>query len=136
MDGTLILTISVAALVYGVVAYIFLPMAWRHHEHQPGLAQRPMVTQTKQGIPGDPLNVGLVGEHDTIILAMNDAGWFPADPVTVTSSVKIVGSVLLKRPYEHAPVSPLFMPGGSRIWPSKNPPARAPTAVTMSVSGR
>ena len=111
MDGTLILTIAVAALVYGVVAYILLPMAWRHHEHQPGLAQRPMVTHTKQGIPGDALNVGLVGERDSIIRAMNEAGWFPADPVTLTSSVKIVGSVLLKRPYEHAPVSPLFYAG-------------------------
>ena len=111
MDGTLILTIAIAALVYGVIAYIFLPMAWRHHEHQPGLAERPMVTHTKQGIPGDALNVGLVGERDTIIRAMNDAGWFPADPVTLTSSVKIIGSVLLKRPYEHAPVSPLFYAG-------------------------
>ncbi len=111
MDGNLILTIAIAALIYGVIAYVFLPMAWHHHEHQPGLAKHPMVTQTKQGIPGDALNVGLVGERDAIIRAMNDAGWFPADPVTLTSSVKIVGSVLLKRPYEHAPVSPLFYSG-------------------------
>ncbi|MFN3350223.1 LssY C-terminal domain-containing protein [Pseudorhodoplanes sp.] len=111
MDGSVILTIAVAVLVYAVVAYIFLPMAWRHHEHQPGLAQHPMVTHTKQGIPGDALNVGLVGERDAVIRAMNEAGWFPADPVTLTSSVKIVGSVLLKRPCEHAPVSPLFYAG-------------------------
>ena len=58
MDGTIILTAMIAALVYGVIAYVFLPMAWRHHEHQPGLAERPMVTHTKQGIPGDALNVG------------------------------------------------------------------------------
>jgi hypothetical protein len=108
MDGTIIFYATIALLVYGIVAYIFLPMAWTHHERQPGLAQKPMVTCTKQGIPGDALNVGLVGERDTIIRAMNEAGWFPADPVTLTSSVKIVGSVLLKRPYEHAPVSPLL----------------------------
>ena len=108
MDPSLITLIVIAALVYGVVAYVFLPMTWHHHEHQPGLAKHPMVTQTKQAIPGDALNVGLVGERDAI---MNDAGWFPADPVTLTSSVTIIGSVLLKRPYEHAPVSPLFYAG-------------------------
>lgn len=111
MGATIILTAAIAALVYGAVAYVLLPMAWTHHERQPGLAARPMVTTTKQGIPGDALNVGLVGERDTVIRAMNQAGWFPADPVTVASSVKIVGSVLLKRPYDHAPVSPLFYNG-------------------------
>jgi hypothetical protein len=111
MGTTIILTAAIAALVYGAVAYFLLPMAWTHHEHQPGLAERPMVTQTKQGIPGDALNIGLVGERDAVVRAMNEAGWVPADPVTVTSSVKIVGSVLLKRPYEHAPVSPLFYAG-------------------------
>lgn len=111
MDGHILHLVAVAVVVYAVVAYIVLPILWTHREHQPGLAQKPMVTHTKQGIPGDALNVGLVGEHDTIVRAMNDAGWFPADPVTLTSSVKIIGSVLLKRPYEHAPVSPLFYDG-------------------------
>lgn len=111
MSATIILIAAIAALLYGVVAYILLPMAWTHHERQPGLAAHPMVTLTKQGIPGDALNVGLVGDRDTVIRAMNEAGWVPADPVTITSSVKIVGSVLLKRPYEHAPVSPLFYAG-------------------------
>jgi len=111
MSATIIVTAVVAALLYGVVAYILLPMAWTHHEHQPGLATRPMVTQTKQGIPGDALNVGLVGERDAVIRAMNEASWFPADPITLRSSVEIVGSVLLDRPYKHAPVSPLYYQG-------------------------
>lgn len=108
MDGHIITIVAVAVLVYAVVAYIVLPLLWTRRERQPGLAQKPMVTHTKQGIPGDALNVGLVGEHDTIIRAMNEAGWFPADPITLKSSVRIVGSVLLDRPYKHAPVSPLF----------------------------
>jgi hypothetical protein len=39
---------------------------------------------------------------------MNAAGWYPADPVTLRSSIEIAGSVLLDRPYRDAPVSPLF----------------------------
>jgi len=39
---------------------------------------------------------------------MNAAGWYPADPVTLRSSIEIVGSVLLDRPYRDAPVSTLM----------------------------
>jgi len=106
-----ILTAAIAALLYGAVAYLILPAAWTHHEHQPGLAQKPMVTRTKQGIPGDALNVGLVGTKETVNRAMQLAGWYPADPIDMESSVEIVGSVLLDRPYKRAPVSPLYYEG-------------------------
>ena len=107
----IMLTIVAVAFLYGVLAYIILPAAWTHHEHQPGLAARPMVTQTKQGIPGDPLNAGLVGTREDVIRAMHAAGWFPADPITLKSSIAIIGSVLLDRPYRQAPVSPLYYEG-------------------------
>lgn len=98
-------------IVWGALAYILLPAMWAHHERQPGLAGKPMVTRTSQGIPGDPINVGLVGEHAEVVRAMHDAGWYPADPVTLKSSIAIIGSVVLDRPYRHAPVSPLFYEG-------------------------
>src|SRR5580698_6567513 len=96
---------------YLVLTYLLLPALWRHHEHEPGLASLPMVTRTGTGIPGDPLNVGLVGGRDDILHAMDAAGWFPADPVTLRTSVEIVGSVILDRPYRDAPVSPLYYQG-------------------------
>ena len=67
-----------------------------------------MVTLTAQGIPGDPINVGLVGDDKDVLCAMQAAGWFPADPVTLRSSIEIAGSVLLDRPYRDAPVSNLY----------------------------
>ena len=70
-----------------------------------------MVTHTREGIPGDPINVGLVGSQDDVLCAMHAAGWYPADPVTLRTSIAIVGSVLLDRPYRTAPVSPLFFQG-------------------------
>jgi hypothetical protein len=106
------LAIVIAVIAtYGIAAYIVLPLLWTHYEHQRALANLPMVTRTAQGIAGDPLNVGLVGARETVLCAMHAAGWFPADPITFRSSVEIIGSVVLDRPYRDAPVSPLFYLG-------------------------
>jgi LssY C-terminus len=96
---------------YGLLAYIILPALWTHHEHQKGLANLPMMTLTGQGIPGDAINVGLIGEQRDVVCAMHAAGWFPADPITLKSSIQIVGSVLLDRQYKDAPVSNLYYLG-------------------------
>ena len=98
-------------LGYTVLAYLALPALWSHYEHQRGLADLPMVTRTAQDIPGDPINVGLIGDKRDVLCAMQAGGWYPADPVTARSSVEIIGSVLLDRPYRQAPVSPLFYLG-------------------------
>jgi hypothetical protein len=100
-----------AVMAYTLLAYLLLPAIWTHHEHQKRLADLPMVTLTAQGIPGDPINVGLVGDTKDVLCAMHAAGWYPADPVTLRSSIEIVGSVLLDRPYRDAPVSPLYYLG-------------------------
>jgi hypothetical protein len=97
--------------IWLLLAYVILPFAWRHYEHQPGLADAPKTTITAQGIPGDPLNVGLIGTESELVHAMLGAGWSPADPVTLRTSVRIARSVLLDRPYVDAPVSPLFVFG-------------------------
>jgi len=101
----------VAVIAYTALAYLLLPLFWTHYEHQKGLADLPMVTRTAQGIPGDPINVGLIGDTKDVLCAMQAAGWYPADPVTLRSSIEIAGSVLLDRPYRDAPVSPLFWLG-------------------------
>lgn len=98
-------------LVWAALAYVMLPRLWTHHERQPGIRHMPMVTQTRQGIPGDPIDVGLVGTREDVIRAMVAAGWMPADPVTLKSSIAIIGSVLLNRPDPQAPVSPLYYDG-------------------------
>lgn len=106
-----IVTALFIAAAYALLAYVVLPAAWTHYEHQKGLAGRPMVTQTAQGIPGDALNVGLVGSREDVIRAMHDAGWYPADPVTLKTSLEIIGSVVFDRSYKTAPVSPLYHDG-------------------------
>jgi LssY C-terminus len=103
-----LIILAVVLVAYGIIAYIVLPLTWTHYEHQKGLAGLTMVTRTAQDIPGDPINVGLVGTKDDVLCAMHAAAWYPADPITFRSSVEIVGSVILDRPYRDAPVSNLF----------------------------
>ena len=106
------LVIVLGVLVaYLMLAYLMLPGLWRHHEHEPGLASLPMVTRTASGIPGDALNVGLVGDKEDVVRAMHAATWYPADPITLRTSIEIVDSVMLDRPYRDAPVSPLYYEG-------------------------
>jgi hypothetical protein len=104
-------TVAAGALAYFLLAYIIMPRLWYHHEHQPGLAAKPAVTTTPSGIPGDPLNVGLVGEKPDVIRSLAKAGWYPADPITLKSSIEIAGSVVFDRPYHEAPVSTLIYDG-------------------------
>ncbi len=114
-------------LVYLSVAYFVAPTYWRHHEHQSGLADKPMVTTTSLGIPGDALNVGIEGERSDLICAMIDSGWRPADPVTMISSLKIASSVLMHYSYQAAPVSPLFWDGRKQDLAFEKPSGVSPS---------
>ena len=111
---------------YGLLAYVLLPAFWTHYEHQKELADLPMVTRTAQDIPGDPINVGLVGDTRDVLCAMHAAGWYPADPITLRSSIGIVDSVLLDRPYREAPVSNLYYLGRREDLAFEKPDGRSP----------
>ncbi|MCL5097258.1 MAG: LssY C-terminal domain-containing protein [Candidatus Omnitrophica bacterium] len=96
---------------YGSIAYGLMPTLWEHYENYPAWKTAPRRTQTREGIPGDVLNAGLVGSRTELVRAMLDAGWHPADPITLHSSLDIARSVLLGRPYPTAPVSNLYLWG-------------------------
>src|ERR1700757_1702998 len=71
-----VLMVLIAILLgYTSLAYIVLPAFWTHYEHQRGLATLPMVTRTAQGIPGDPINIGLIGDEREVLCAMNARCW-------------------------------------------------------------
>jgi hypothetical protein len=107
------LRLALAVLgVYLVTAYVILPRMWhRHEERHPALLDAPDITHTASGIPGDPLNVALVGSEQDVHLAMHAAKWFPADPITFESSLRIAVGVVFKRPDPDAPVSNLYLWG-------------------------
>ena len=48
------------------------------------------------------------GVNEDVLRGMHEAGWFPADPITLRTSIEIVGSVVLDRPA-------LFITTGKRM---------------------
>jgi len=101
--------IAFVVAVWALVAYLAAPFIWSELER--GTAPLPMLTTTPLGIPGDPVNLGLVGTEAEIVRAFHAIGWRPADSVTLKSAVEIGLSVLLDRPYADAPVSNLIYDG-------------------------
>jgi LssY C-terminus len=79
--------------------------------HLPAMATMPTITRAPDGLPGDPLNVALIGSEADIQRAFAAAGWHPADPITLRSSLAIAGSVVLDRPDPEAPMSTLLLFG-------------------------
>jgi hypothetical protein len=124
--GALGVFLALCAGVYFALAYGLAPYFWRHFEHQQAIADLPMTSVTRLGFAGDPLNVGLEGSREDVLCAMNAAGWSPADPLTLKSSLKIVGSVLLDRPYPQAPVSNLYYQGRSEDLAFEKPSGKSP----------
>jgi hypothetical protein len=94
-----------------LLAYMILPAVWRHYEHHPALENAPKTTLTAQDIPGDPLNIALIGTEVDLVQAMLGSGWHAADAITLKSSIRIASSVVRNRPYVDAPVSSLFVFG-------------------------
>jgi len=103
--------ILLGLVAYVALAYLVVPAIWRHHERHPGLAVAPLVTRTSADIPGDPINVALVGTRDRVVAALEAAGWHSASPLGLRSDLGIAESVLLDRPDPTAPVSDLYLFG-------------------------
>ena len=75
----------------------------------PALARAPRVTMTKHGNAGDPVNVAFVGSEEELHRTLAAAGWYAADPITLKTSLRIAADVVLRKPYDHAPVSDLLL---------------------------
>ncbi len=107
--------VALAILIVGggyfLAAYEIVPDMWFWHYGKDTAASQEMLTVTPQGIPGDPINVGLVGSKSDVLHAFAAAKWDPADAITLRSSIEIGASVVLDRPYPDAPVSPLMFDG-------------------------
>ncbi len=99
---------TLAILIWALLAYVVLPAAWKLFEHLHPTANSGLRTRTGAGIPGDPLNLALVGTKTELIAAMTQAGWHRADPLTLGSGIKIAGSVIFGWAYDTAPVSTLY----------------------------
>lgn len=98
-------------VLWAILAYVFLPRFYRLMtaifvpDYFIGRAR------TSDGLLGDIINLAWNGTDINIHRVMQDAGWVLSQPVTLKSSLGIIGSVLLRKPYPQAPVSPLYLFG-------------------------
>jgi hypothetical protein len=101
-----------AVLGYLIAAYVILPLVWRFYVHRhPALDDVPGITETGSGIPGDPLNVGVIGTEEELKSLMEAAHWRAADPLSLRSDVRIAEDTVLDKSYDQAPVSSLYLFG-------------------------
>jgi hypothetical protein len=83
----------------------------RYAHHHPAFDAIPGITHTAIDMPGDPLNVSLIGTEAELKKLMLAASWYPADSLTWHSCLEIAEASVLKRPYDDAPVSSLYLFG-------------------------
>lgn len=104
--------VGLLVVVYLAIAYLMLPGYWDVYERlHPALKNAPGVTHTTVGIPADPINVAMIGTKKDLITAMLAAKWYPADPLSLKSSLEIAADTVFRRPYVEAPVSSLYLFG-------------------------
>lgn len=106
----LLATVFFFAVIYLIAAYILAPTFW-HLRLRGFELPNELLTTTRIGLQGDPINFGLIGTKAEVLASFNAAGWHPASPTTFLSSVEIGLSVLLHVSDPGAPVSTLLFQG-------------------------
>jgi LssY C-terminus len=98
-------------VTYGLAAYIILPRVIRLGLK---ILQRKLVpsyTITGDGLPGDPVNLALVGTLPQLRAAFATLGWSEADRLGLASSWRMIQAFVLNAPYPTAPFSTLYLFG-------------------------
>jgi hypothetical protein len=103
--------ILAVGVTYGIAAYLILPRIIRfglrilQHQHVPSY------TITGDGLPGDPVNVALVGTLPQLRAAFAKLGWHEADRLSLASSWGMTRAFVFNSPYPTAPFSTLYLFG-------------------------
>lgn len=104
-------TILALAATYGIAAYIILPRAVRMGLKILQRKRVPRYTVTGDGLPGDPVNLVLIGTLQQLRAAFAVAGWSEADRLGLASSWRMARAFVLNKPYPTAPFSTLYLYG-------------------------
>lgn len=96
---------------YLILSYVLLPLFWRLREPNPKIDLEPKTSFKSDGVPGDPLNVGLAGTTIEVFNALTSAGWYLAAKPNLGTIAKEVESIIARRKYFSAPVSSLYLWG-------------------------
>jgi hypothetical protein len=98
-------------VTYGVAAYVILPRAVRMGLKILQRKHVPRFTITGDGLPGDPVNLVLIGTLQQLRSAFAAADWVEADRLGLASSWRMTRAFVFKSPYPSAPFSTLHLFG-------------------------
>jgi hypothetical protein len=98
-------------ITYGIAAYVVLPRIIRLGLRILQREYLPSYTITGDGLPGDPVNVALVGTLQQLRAAWASLGWAEADRLGLASSWDMARAFVLNLPYPTAPFSTLYLFG-------------------------
>ncbi len=96
---------------YAALAYILLPGIIELWLLIVRKGRIPRFTRAKDGIPGDPVNIAVIGSRKALEEAFARAGWFLADRLTLRTGWRMTIAFLFNRPYPRAPFSTLLLFG-------------------------
>jgi LssY C-terminus len=99
------------SVTYGLAAYVILPRAVRMGLKILQRRHVPRFTVTADGLPGDPVNLALIGTLGQLRAAFATAGWAGADRLNLASSWRMARAFVLNEPYPTAPFSTLYLFG-------------------------
>jgi LssY C-terminus len=103
--------ILAVGLTYGIAAYLILPRVIRMGLKVLQRKLVPSFTVTGDGLPGDPLNLALIGTLQQLRAAFAALGWSEADRLGLKSSWGMVRAFVFNSPYPTAPFSTLYLFG-------------------------
>jgi hypothetical protein len=103
--------ILAVGITYGIAAYIVLPRAIRVGLRILQRKRVPSYTITGDGLPGDPVNVALIGTLRQLRAAFAALGWSEADRLSLASSWGMIRAFVFNSPYPNAPFSTLYLFG-------------------------
>jgi hypothetical protein len=98
-------------VTYGLAAYVLLPRVVRMGLKILQRRYVPRYTTTGDGLPGDPVNLVLMGTLQQLRSAFTTAGWSEADQLGVTSSWRMIVAFVCNSSYRTAPFSTLYLFG-------------------------
>lgn len=99
------------AFTYLISAYLILPQLIHISLLVSRRGRIPRVTHAADGIPADPVNIILLGDAKSLSAAFQTCGWYHADTLTLKTSLRMIKSFILNRPYPTAPFSSLYLFG-------------------------
>lgn len=103
--------ILAVGFTYAIAAYVILPWIIRMGLKLLHRKRVPSFTTTGDGLPGDPVNVALVGTLAQLRTAFAALGWSEADRLGLASSWGMIRAFVLNSPYPTAPFSTLYLFG-------------------------